>query len=288
MDVHKFIPIKNIVGPGSQVDDFAEGQLEYLSMPQQMQTFSQPILPEPDEVQDTQGALDALQQAVVMLKQYQADSDDMQIDVSDLVPGSMALVNQLLGVGEVSAMITTNPRVEIQESVMAGLWRVRYFDENNVIVRDLIEIGSIPSAVRALSFLNASDAVDARLDNLPEHTINSPSILTELKARGLQYSVGEQPLVVNLSLLPLSEQDVVVLGERLGVGPVTILSRGYGNCRIGSTACKNVWWIKYFNSDDSLILNTIEVVNVPDVARADAEDIADSALRLSEMVDIYL
>jgi hydrogenase-1 operon protein HyaF len=48
-----------------------------------------------------------------------------------------------------------------------------------------------------------------------------------------------------------------------------------------------VWWVKFYNSEDALILNTIEIVDVPEVARAAAEDLADSAERLKEILEIY-
>ena len=71
------------------------------------------------------------------------------------------------------------------------------------------------------------------------------------------------------------------------MGPTTILSRGYGNCRIGATAKEGVWWIKYYNSQDALILNTIEIVQIPEVALAAPEDIADTAERVAEIGKLY-
>jgi hydrogenase-1 operon protein HyaF len=41
--------------------------------------------------------------------------------------------------------------------------------------------------------------------------------------------------------------------------------------------------VRYFNSMDTLILDTIEVSAVPEVACAAVEDIADSAIRLREI-----
>ncbi|MGC8732454.1 MAG: hydrogenase expression/formation C-terminal domain-containing protein, partial [Halothiobacillaceae bacterium] len=41
--------------------------------------------------------------------------------------------------------------------------------------------------------------------------------------------------------------------------------------------------VKYFNSQDALILNTIEVVEVPEVALAAPEDFTDTANRLREI-----
>ena len=76
-----------------------------------------------------------------------------------------------------------------------------------------------------------------------------------------------------------------VLDRRLGTGPVSILSRGYGNCRITATALSNVWWVQYFNSDEKLILNTLEVTAVPAAALAAQEDIEDSAARLEEVLE---
>lgn len=83
------------------------------------------------------------------------------------------------------------------------------------------------------------------------------------------------------------EEDLAFLIERLGEGPLTILSRGYGNCRISSTAVENVWWVQYFNSQDKNILNTLEIGGVPIVAAAAKEDIQDSAQRLDEIMDAY-
>ena len=83
------------------------------------------------------------------------------------------------------------------------------------------------------------------------------------------------------------DEDLDLLAERLGTGPCVILSRGYGNCRITSTAIRNTWWVQYYNSQETLILNTLEISSVPDVACASQEDIEDSAARLKEILAIY-
>ena len=92
------------------------------------------------------------------------------------------------------------------------------------------------------------------------------------------------PHVINRTLLPQSEQDVAWLAEQLGRGPISMLPRGCGNCRITATGLRDVWWVQYFNTDDRLILNTLEVTDVPAAALAAQEDIDDSALRLYEIL----
>jgi hydrogenase-1 operon protein HyaF len=76
-----------------------------------------------------------------------------------------------------------------------------------------------------------------------------------------------------------------VLDAVLPVGPVALISRGFGNCRITSTLARDVWRVQYFNSMNTLILNTIEIVEAPEAALAAAEDLADSTTRLAELVE---
>jgi hydrogenase-1 operon protein HyaF len=87
--------------------------------------------------------------------------------------------------------------------------------------------------------------------------------------------------------LPQSDEDLEFLKQGLGSGTVTVLSRGYGNCRVTSTLTKNVWWVQYFNSQDAIILNTLEVTPVPLVVCASQDDIEDSAERLREIREVY-
>ncbi len=117
--------------------------------------------------------------------------------------------------------------------------------------------------------------------------MNAPSIITEVLEYARNYQVGKAAHVINLTLLPLSEEDTLFLDQVLGRGPVTLLSRSYGNCHIISTALPNVWWVRYLNSMEKLLLNTIEVVDIPLVACAALEDIRDSEKRLHDLLVLY-
>jgi hydrogenase-1 operon protein HyaF len=90
--------------------------------------------------------------------------------------------------------------------------------------------------------------------------------------------------VVNLSLLPLTPVDIAYMDHRLGTGRVLILSRGYGNCRITNCCVPNTWRVVYYNSQDTVILNSVEVTDMPEVACAAPEDLSDSVERLSEVL----
>ncbi len=84
----------------------------------------------------------------------------------------------------------------------------------------------------------------------------------------------------------MSQDDMAYLVSALGAGSVTVLSRGYGNCRVTSTGLAHVWWVQYFNSMDQIILDTLEVVDIPEVAQAAEEDYADSVERLGEWLAV--
>ncbi len=279
------IPILSI-GPGTQNQQ--QDEMDILNLPTgSMATFTTPVLPEPEEaVELVQGKL-MLNEILQALKQYKTGDPAVIIDLAGLSQSDQDLVNQALGEGEVSVVLEGPDSAEAQESILAGVWRVQYFDGNKNTVRDTIEIADIPHIVKTHTFANARNTLPLELPEAEAGLMNAPSLLAEIKDQHRGYHPAKPPHVINLTLLPLTEGELRFLGTRLGTGPLTILSRGYGNCRIGSTQINNVWWIKYYNSDDRLILNTIEVSSVPEIALAAQEDIDDSALRLNEILELY-
>lgn len=279
------IPIVEI-GPGTQASA-AEDGLEYLAMPSAMQTYRAPLLPEPEDSEGLDQAHRLLAEVLSALAGWQPGDRARRVELDGLDTANRHFVDQVLGEGEVSVAYAATSPVRAQESVLAGVWRVQHLDRLGRVLRDTIEIGDVPELVRDATFVGADSHLDSTCDTDDPALQNAPALLVELADQLTGWRVGDPVHSINLSLLPHSDADLALLGERLGVGPVTILSRGYGNCRIGSTAMRNTWWIKYYNSQDALILNTIEVCDVPAVAQAAAEDIADSVERLDEILALY-
>lgn len=280
------IPVA-VSGPGSQPAEVGDANLDILQLPSGMDTFESPLLPEPEQVAGLVEARRRLAQLRSALDVYPQAGGGRVIDLADLDRGDRDLIDQVLGEGEVSIRIDGETKARIQESVLAGIWRVRRLDDEDAIVSDVIEIAEIPSLVSQTAFGAAAVGPRGDADELPEGVLNAPSLLTEIADKVAGYRPGAGPHVINLTLLPQTEQDLAFLADRLGEGGVTILSRGYGNCRISSTATPHVWWVQYFNSQDRNILNTLEVTGVPSVACAATEDIRDSAARLREILEIY-
>ena len=264
-------------GPGSQPE---KDQLDYIQMPAGMITFQVPVLPEPEEVSDLLAARELLMQAYHALSYYREGDRPVCLDLSALDKENMQLLNQLLGEGEVSASIQSDAhRIHIQESVFAGLWRVGFLDSANRVIADQLEIGPVPAAIYDAGRSGAA-RLEIRADDVPGVT-NAPAILCEIAEHMLKPGNAH---VINLSLMPFTPEDGLYVDKALGRGKVTLLSRGYGNCRITLTSMSRVWWVQFFNSTDIPILNTIEITDIPEVALAAIEDIRESAVRLLDVI----
>lgn len=265
-------------GPGSQPDASEEG-LEYLPMPSGMRVY-EPHLPEVADPACAAAAREVLVRIQKALANW-SHGEEIRIPADDLDPPVLALVDEALGEGEVAVKVErAGDRLEIQEASLAGVWRVRAFGDGPT--RESLLIGSFPRVALNRAF-NA--AAPAATGPAPAGLMNGQPILTELLDRSTAWRRGDAPHAVNFSLLPHTPEDLAFVEQRLGVGATTILSRGYGNCRVTATATPNVWWVRYYNSVDTLILDTVEIVDVPAVVCAAVEDIVDSAERLAEILD---
>ena len=275
-----------VFGQGSQPAEEDGVELEYLPMPEEMAIYRMPEI-------SSELNVAALTQAKAFLSQLQQALADFPtvsapMDLISLDGTNRQFIDEMLGEGEVSMIYSGQPVIRIQESVLAGVWRQQSWNPDKKIISDSLEVGIVPQAITQLAFSNAVQCIDTQWDVLPSGVMNAPPLLAELNAKIADYQPDDEAHIINLSLLPQTEEDLVFLESRLGKGRVTILSRGYGNCRISSTNTQYVWWVQYFNSQDTLILNTLEVSAVPNVACASPEDIADSRQRLEEIMKVYL
>ncbi len=263
------VPIR-VAGPGSHVEEEA---LQYLEMPR---------VPATADAADAAAARMLLTGLLERMERG-AEGAMPRLDLAGIAKGPLAVVNQMLGEGEVSVRVDGARTFRIQESVFAGVWRVCELGTDGALAHDWVEASPLPSVV--VEAAQAGSRVELPAVALPEGAMNSPALLTEIQERIRAWRPGMDAHVINLTLFPMSPDDHRVMAEALPVGPVAIMSRGFGNCRVTSTGARNVWRVQYFNNMNTLILDTIEVVGLPEVAVAAAEDLADSRERLAELID---
>ncbi|WP_156894342.1 hydrogenase expression/formation protein [Rhodobacter xanthinilyticus] len=260
-------------GPGSQPE---EGELDYLQLPSGMRTYSA----HHPQVDDPSAVTPALKTLADLAKAAEACAMGgmASFDLSHLDAQNRALIAETMGQGEVAMKIRGIPALMVQESVFAGVWQIAGAGV------DRIEIGPVPAAALSRAFEPARAAQGLEAPR-PAGVVNAPALAAELLDKSASFRAGGEPHVINLTLLPHTEADLDWLGQVLGEGAVTILSRGYGNCRITATATPFVWRVQFFNSMDVLILDTFEVTPMPEVAIAAPEDLSDSGARITEVLE---
>ena len=148
------------------------------------------------------------------------------------------LVTDVLGEGEVAGVVALpdGSLAQIQESVLAGIWRVRLETD---ATSEYIEIGTIPEIVRRA----AADltSADFEIGQVPEGAMNVLPVLAEIRERAQAWRPGIRSQIINFTLLPMSPVDMSFLQDTIRNGPIQLVSRGYGTCRVLSTGIRNVW-----------------------------------------------
>lgn len=211
-----------------------------------------------------------------------ADGAARRIELDDLGSDDLALALDVLGTGEASVMIAaTDDMVQASETVFPGLWILRRDEAPSA---PWAEVGDCPSLVRET--LAAMPARTLPLEHIvpPDGAMNVMGVLAEARHVAAAWRAGASNHVMNFTLLPMTEADAAFLAAMLGEGPVRFASGGYGAARIIATLLPRVWAVQYLNSMGVVILDTLEIGDVPVAACAAREDFADSAVRLTHIL----
>ena len=212
----KDIPVK-VIGPGSQPDSDDGDRLAYMNMPNDMARYVRPAAPEPEDVLRLEGARSAMDWLRHTLASYDRDSDAAIANLAALDDASRDIVNQVLGEGEVSITYAGNHRARTQESVLAGVWRTFYIDEQDRLLADIIEVADVPRLVHSND--GRHRPINTGSEQVPGDVMNALPILVELESQLDNFVSDGTTNSINLTLLPLSEADVEFLDRRLGRGP---------------------------------------------------------------------
>lgn len=276
------IPVRAI-GPGSQPQDDVE--LDFMPMPHEMNTFQMPRVPEKVDPFALVQSRDLLARLLADLERWDPERHPQgpRVQMAGIDAAALQITNQVLGEGEVSIQIGGERRFRVQESVFTGLWRCLEIDAQGQLVQDWLEAAAVPQV--AIDAARAASGDGVPQVDWPPGAMNSPALVAEIGSQLAARTPGARAHAINLTLFPMTPDDHGVLDRALPVGPVAIISRGFGNCRVTSTLTRDVWRVQYFNTMNTLILNTIEVVDVPEVALASPQDLIDSRTRLAELVE---
>jgi hydrogenase-1 operon protein HyaF len=224
-----------------------------------------------------------LSKVVSALQGYRVGDTTRILSLAGLSPAAMALLEDTLGQGEVTATVQGARRWELAETALVGLWRIKAFEADGTQAGDWLEVAGVPSAITAANQHGTS--TELSIGEPPAGTMNSLPVLAELRHRVASFKPGQANHVISFTLLPMNDVDMGYLQQQLGRGPVLAESKGYGRCRLELTAHRNLWSVQFFNAMGTIILDTLEVGEVPSALGASNEDFEDSAMRLSELLE---
>lgn len=221
--------------------------------------------------------------ADAMMKHKDADAP-VTFGTDELDAISRTLVSEVLGRGEVSGQVSEPSPVQIQESVYPGLWRVK--SAVRADAPECLIIADVPPMLR----FQAHQSIDPtmHIDQESEGVMNALPVLAEIRDRVKGFVPGGNNHVINFTLLPMSEADMALMRKTLGAGHVDMVSKGYGKCRVCSTRWPNVWSVQFFNAMDTIILDSLEVGDIPVSVRAAGDDFVDSGARILDVIEAYL
>jgi len=202
-------------GPGSQ--DAGDGELDYMALPSGMRTYS-PHIPEAEDPRTVTSAMALLGEASDAARESSQTGLRTEIDLAGAEAAVLALIADTLGEGEVSMKLLGVPALKVQESVFAGVWRLVGAGV------DRIEVAPVPGEALARAHAPSRKGTGHETPKSPQ-VVNAPALLEEILDKSANFQRGQEPHVINLTLLPHTEADLVWLDAALGEGSVTILSR---------------------------------------------------------------
>jgi hydrogenase-1 operon protein HyaF len=94
-----------------------------------------------------------------------------------------------------------------------------------------------------------------------------------------------RPGAIDLLGLPLSPACLAALELRLGQGEISATLSVSGVSEIRETSFPGVWWTRHADESGRVVALLIEVAEVPDILRANREDMRHGLKRLSEVTN---
>jgi hydrogenase-1 operon protein HyaF len=125
--------------------------------------------------------------------------------------------------------------------------------------------------MKDFDFLGGDALVDALL-------MEVAGLLQTLLAHG-------RPGAIDLLGLPLSPACLAALELRLGQGEISATLSVSGVSEIRETSFPGVWWTRHADESGRVVALLIEVAEVPDILRANREDMRHGQKRLSEVTN---
>jgi hydrogenase-1 operon protein HyaF len=113
---------------------------------------------------------------------------------------------------------------------------------------------------------------------------NTDAILHEILALLEAFVATGQTGAIDLHGLPLTVADYEVLRTTLGDGEVHAHINVIGKTEVRETLYPGVWWLTYYNMEEDIVADLLEVTSIPEILKAPAEDVREGLVRLGDLL----
>ena len=133
--------------------------------------------------------------------------------------------------------------------------------------------------------MNPANTTQFNIHTGNELTWNVQPILHQVRHALVRLIDAGETCTIDLRSIPLAPGEEETIINTLGQGEVSARLYALGPSDIYETRFSGVWLITHYNESDNVISRFIEITDIPDILRAQAEDMSDAVERLLEELD---
>lgn len=134
--------------------------------------------------------------------------------------------------------------------------------------------------------MSTSDDIQVKVESAGFRN-NALPILHQIRHALSRLAEAGERAVIDLMAIPFGPGDEELLVEVLGQGEVSAVVDALGPTRVNETAYPGVWLVDYRDTEDARIAFQIEITEIPNILKAQPEDVADGIERLGSRLEDF-
>jgi hypothetical protein len=188
------------------------------------------------------------------------------------------LIEHTLGKGTVSIAIDAPVTLNIDETSLKGIWRVKEFNsDGTTIAHNVVVAAATPYTVQQCAEMSASKVIQASVKTNTRLT----ALIARIQEKVFEYQAGQLASIIDFAAFSFSTDEVAMLKTILGKGAVVAEFYGQTRVYLSSTRISNVWWI---HMPEHIAQHSLHIVDIPWMLQASAEDYRNSLMHLTKLL----
>lgn len=116
-------------------------------------------------------------------------------------------------------------------------------------------------------------------------TENVMPILHQVRHALTEWLDTGEGMTIDLNAIPMTEHEFEALEHVLGQGEIVVSMEALGHSEVRETAFYGVWWVFHNDGEGKSFGRYLEITDVPDIVKAQREDVQDALAHLTERLE---